>query len=170
MKSSIKSDLINRVDSQPMNGARLFQGVNETESKDKKIKMNVDLLRNIDVSNIEHVVVLDKDLLQGISGGKKMFDSAMDLAGSFGLTRGSKRMDKFMPTSGSSRSQQMIESMFDTGYDNGLENRARRGQSGANSNVVEDVVDTYNNLDNAMDTARETFENAQKATKVILMR
>ena len=163
MKNSTKFEFIKRVQSRPERGSQLLQGIDATETKGKKLNMTVDLLRNVDINEIKHVVVLDKELLQGISEGKNMFDSAMDLAGSFGLTSGRNRMNQFLPASGGSRSQQMMESMFDVSFDNGLEDRARRGQSGANSNVVEDVVDTYNTLDNAMDTARETFETAQRA-------
>ena len=95
--------------------------------------------------DIEHVVVLDKSLLQGISAGKGMFDSAMEIAGATGFTSGTDQINSFLP-SRKSQSQQIIDSMFDVSWDNGMEDRARNGSSGSNTMSVGDMDATCSNL------------------------
>ncbi|WP_413441224.1 hypothetical protein [Synechococcus sp. MIT S1220] len=159
MKNRTTRDWTNRINYLSKEETQILQTANPVDSEDKQTDMNVDLLRNVDTTEVEHIVLLDKSLLLGISEGKDMLDSARELAGSFGLTRDSHRMNNFMPKTGGNRPQNILESMFDVNFDNGLEEKARQGQSGSRSNAAEEIFNTINGVN----TARETYENAQKA-------
>lgn len=158
-----------RTKSKATNSVELHEDAVSDNSTGKIFNMNVDLLRNVDTSEIEHVVVLDKSLLQGISAGKGMFDSAMDVAGATGFTSGSDQINSFLPNR-RSQSQQIIDSMFDVAWDNGMEDRARSGSSGSNTMSVGDAYERYRDfvsfreaVDDTIEEVQETWDNAQRA-------
>ena len=166
MKTNATLGWSQRTNSQLASNMRVLQNTDADKSKGKTFEMNVDLLRNVDTTEIEHLVVLDKGLLEGVSEGKAVFDSEMDLVGSFGFTSGSDQMNSFVPRN-RSQSQQMLDSMFDVSWDNRFEQRAREGQSGSNSNRISSAYESYKNFTSFKDTVEETIERVQDTWETV---
>ena len=75
MKTRKTRDWTNRINSLSKKETQILQTADAVDSEDKQVDMNVDLLRNVDTAEVEHIVLLDKSLLQGISEGKDMLDA-----------------------------------------------------------------------------------------------
>ena len=72
MKNYKKTDPFNRVKSHSKNGFQILQGFDKTESKSKRVNMTIEPLQNVDISKIEHNIILESDLGRATSKCKNI--------------------------------------------------------------------------------------------------